>query len=209
MTLSPLAIYLNFGPQFLCAVIIALLNPLILYSRLNGANGNNHLRMILLHVSFSFLFAVSILVYSGCVMAFFGGSIIERKETGAHPLMVSDFVHRSVARFIFLAGLILTVLNIGMSVAFLVKLRSFNKSIMGRNKSMRLANTTVAYQIVLAGILWVGPSAISAALDIVFVTSIRNTIGPFSVTLSVVYVACCSILFWKKLVKSRIEVSTS
>ncbi|KAK0419075.1 hypothetical protein QR680_013941 [Steinernema hermaphroditum] len=277
MALSPLVIYLNFGVQFLCSLIIAILNPLILFSRLSHTKGNSQLTMIFIHIGFHFVFAMCTFIYTGSVLAYFRddtkrdlifwtalvyGSILtttalsdlflsldrylairypvkylmslktklvlyssffscafcisiapisamHRVDTVAQPLMLTDFVDRRAISFILTTSVVLMVLNIIISAAFLIQLRKFNNSLIGIRKSIKLANTTVAYQITLAGIFWVIPSVGRTLMEMLFDIYPRKTMGPLTITLVVVYMACCSVLYWKKLIPSKTEPSDS
>uniref|UniRef100_A0A1I7YUF0 G protein-coupled receptor n=1 Tax=Steinernema glaseri TaxID=37863 RepID=A0A1I7YUF0_9BILA len=128
---------------------------------------------------------------------------LHRVEEKPQALMLADFVGEPTIRIILISGMVLMILNVVVSAFFLMELRKFNKTLLGIRQSTKVANTTVAYQMVLAGIFWVVPAVSRTVMENCFDLYIRKTLGPLTVTLVVVYMACCSVLYWTKLVPEK------
>ncbi|KAK0419073.1 hypothetical protein QR680_013939 [Steinernema hermaphroditum] len=111
-------------------------------------------------------------------------------------LMVVDYVDAHVVDLVLVLNTVIIVLNIIISILFLIKLRKFYNFL---DRSAKLANTIVFYQILLSAIFWVGPLITKAVLEYCFSILIRSAIGPAPTTSMIVYIAACSVLYWKKL----------
>uniref|UniRef100_A0A1I7YUT8 G_PROTEIN_RECEP_F1_2 domain-containing protein n=1 Tax=Steinernema glaseri TaxID=37863 RepID=A0A1I7YUT8_9BILA len=112
-------------------------------------------------------------------------------------LQIAITVLNILTSVIFLIAI--TVLNILTSVIFLVKLQKFNIFL---DRSSKVANTVVFYQIILATVFWLAPYVTKAVVEYGFGVLIRTYIGQAPTTSVVVYVAGCSVLYWKKLAAS-------
>ncbi|KAK0419072.1 hypothetical protein QR680_013939 [Steinernema hermaphroditum] len=66
-------------------------------------------------------------------------------------LMVVDYVDAHVVDLVLVLNTVIIVLNIIISILFLIKLRKFYNFL---DRSAKLANTIVFYQILLSAIFW-------------------------------------------------------
>uniref|UniRef100_A0A1I7YJ84 G_PROTEIN_RECEP_F1_2 domain-containing protein n=1 Tax=Steinernema glaseri TaxID=37863 RepID=A0A1I7YJ84_9BILA len=130
-----------------------------------------------------------------------------------------DFVNSQLMEADYVWNMVMIMMNILISVAFAVKLKRFLSSgaTIKRTKLvfvnvlldipyMAQAHTIVLYQIVLECIFWMAPSLTKVIMEYGFHKKvIVIKAGPVTLTAFMVYVATCSVMYWRKLSRAQKE----
>uniref|UniRef100_A0A1I7ZL32 G_PROTEIN_RECEP_F1_2 domain-containing protein n=1 Tax=Steinernema glaseri TaxID=37863 RepID=A0A1I7ZL32_9BILA len=132
------------------------------------------------------------------------------KEQLTNDINMINYVSPEVMKAAYILNTSMILANIIASLVFLAKLRRFLEAqeqkagvkpqILAKNcRYAKLANTIVMYQIVLEALFWVFPSMLKVIMEYVLYTNLTKHLGPITLTTFSIYVASCSLLYWKKL----------
>ncbi|KAK0419067.1 hypothetical protein QR680_013935 [Steinernema hermaphroditum] len=153
-----------------------------------------------------------------CSIVFAGSATVfvtNMTEKAGRSLIWMESINTTaaVAIFAFTAAAMLPLTCI--NVLFLYKLRRYNKRV-GFQSSVdqlsKLVNNVVFQQVILSIVVWIIPAFIRLFIEYGLNITINSAIqADPSVTLIMVYMALCSIIYWRKLVSnnvSNVEVSS-
>ncbi|KAK0419068.1 hypothetical protein QR680_013936 [Steinernema hermaphroditum] len=94
-----------------------------------------------------------------------------------------------------------------ISVVFLAKYRRYRKRLAFQTtsgKSLKLINNVVFQQVIISIVVWICPTLVKLFFEYGLHLSINGYIrAEPTVTLILIYIALCSIMYWKKLVRGQ------
>ncbi|KAK0419069.1 hypothetical protein QR680_013936 [Steinernema hermaphroditum] len=142
------------------------------------------------------IFGIIVIIYLAFRIDNLGGSLSWKDS-------VDPVVAAIVLNFTF--GIMIPLIFI--SVVFLAKYRRYRKRLAFQTtsgKSLKLINNVVFQQVIISIVVWICPTLVKLFFEYGLHLSINGYIrAEPTVTLILIYIALCSIMYWKKLVRGQ------
>ncbi|KAK0401199.1 hypothetical protein QR680_015640 [Steinernema hermaphroditum] len=138
--------------------------------------------------------------------AFLGVYISTTNDKSHQTITVVNYVSRNLMRRAYILNMLSIAINMVLSVILLfVMWKYYHRSAVDRVRSEKLANSIVLHQTILKFVFWFCPTLLKVISEYGYHINLTSTWGPITITTFLVYIACCSVLYWMRFPLRRDE----